>query len=105
VYAVARGHRKIIRVPHKPGMITRWPFSVTPPRPRSSQAAALGGRGGRPVRIRPQRVLAWWRPVAMQGPDPVGAFGCGGAVGVQGQGPAAAVDDDEVMESAEQGEV
>jgi hypothetical protein len=35
VHAVARGHRKIIRVPHKPGMIARWPFPVTPPRPRS----------------------------------------------------------------------
>lgn len=24
-----RGHCKIISVPHKPGMITRWPFCVS----------------------------------------------------------------------------
>lgn len=32
VYAMARGHPLIILAPHKPGMITRWPLCVTPPR-------------------------------------------------------------------------
>ena len=34
VYAVARGHRMIICVPHKRGMITRWPSLVTRDTPK-----------------------------------------------------------------------
>jgi len=38
---MARGHRKIVWTPHKPGMITRWPLRVAPPRPRSRSPAAV----------------------------------------------------------------
>jgi len=31
----------IILAPHKPGMITRWPLRVTPPRRRSPSAAVV----------------------------------------------------------------
>jgi hypothetical protein len=43
--------------------------------------------------------------VAVEGALPVGAGGGGGGVGVQGDVPALAVDGDEVVEAAEQGEV
>ena len=43
--------------------------------------------------------------MAVEGPDAVGAFGGGGAVGVQGQCPAPAVNDHQMVEVAEQGQV
>ena len=51
-------------------------------------------------------VFVWWRvairwPVAVED-LPVGAVGGGGGVGVQGEGPAAAVDADIMVEAAEQ---
>src|SRR6185437_752335 len=65
-----------------------------------SRAAVVVGHRGGPPSGRSRSTWGWglacpgggWRAVAVQGLGAVGGAGLGGAVGVQGQGPAEAVD-------------
>src|SRR6185437_9086682 len=68
--------------------------SPTPSKAATAQAAGRAlGRGG------------WRRAVAVVHPAPVGAAHGGGAVWVEGDGPAPGVDRDQMMEGAEQDQI
>src|SRR5215468_4041866 len=64
-----------------------------------------GRLGGRVVLVAGWAVPGAGRPVAVVGAPAVGAGGGGGAVGFEAQGPAPAVDDDQVVEGAQRHQV
>jgi hypothetical protein len=63
VYPVCRGHRRGVFLPHKQGMLTRWPRSHpadTPPsRPSTASATHLTNYG---CRTGARRIVSWCFP-------------------------------------------